>query len=139
VEFLVMFKGLNPSPVYPNDEIRMVQSTFKALADGTYPEVRHAFGFAGIRAGILIVDVNSSRELHELIANMDLWRMCDWEYYPLISPAGVYDWITQVHDRYEAIDRRESRRSRQRFFVGRPRQATKSINGQEERQAPQTS
>jgi muconolactone delta-isomerase len=89
MEFVVIGSAVDSSNVPPQAVLAMAKQSFQMLASKQDSRIKSVYPFAGERAGLLIVDVQSADELQELIGNLPLSGISKFEIHPVGTLQGV--------------------------------------------------
>jgi muconolactone delta-isomerase len=103
MQFVVIARGVDSANVPPAVALGMVRETFQMLAANKEPRIKAQYSFAGERAGILIVDVNSGDELQELISSLPFAPLIKTEIHPVSSPQANLKTIEEAERRVAAM------------------------------------
>ena len=85
MEFVVILRATDSSNLPPQAVIGLAKQTFQQLASKQDKRIKAQYGFAGERAGILVVDVSSGDELQDLISNLPFAGITKAEVHPVSS------------------------------------------------------
>lgn len=70
MQFAVILRAVDSPILPPPVALTLVHKTFELVASGQEPRIKANYPFAGQRAGLMIIDVQSGDELQELISSL---------------------------------------------------------------------
>lgn len=89
MEFLVIGRAIDSANVPPQAAIALGKQTFEMLKSKADPRVKAMYPFAGEKAGALIIEAKSGDELQDVLSNMPLSGISNFEVHPLATLDGV--------------------------------------------------
>jgi muconolactone delta-isomerase len=89
MQFCVIGRAVDSSNVPPQAVIGLAKQSFQMLASNQDSRIKTMYPFAGERAGLLIVDVQSGDELQEVLGNLPLSGISTFEIHPVGTLQGV--------------------------------------------------
>lgn len=81
MEFVVIARAVDSANVPPQVQIALAKQTFQMLKANKDSRIKTMYGFAGERAGIMIVEAKSGDELNEVIGNLPLSGISTFEIH----------------------------------------------------------
>ena len=96
MQFAVVMRALDNPGVPPPAAVQLAKKTFESIAAKQDPRIKQTFTFAGERAGILIIDVNSADELQDLVGSLPFAPITKAEIHPIASIDSALKTIQQV-------------------------------------------
>ena len=99
MQFAVLSRAVDSPTLPPQAAVMLAQKTFELLASGSEPRIKAVYPFAGQRAGLLIVDVQSGDELQQLIGSLPFAPIVKSEIYPIGSIQAALQTIEQAQRR----------------------------------------
>jgi muconolactone delta-isomerase len=83
MQFCVIGRAVDSSNVPPQAVLAMAKQSFQMMASNQDSRIKAVYPFAGERAGLMIIDVQSGDELQEVIGNLPLSGVSDFEIHPV--------------------------------------------------------
>jgi muconolactone delta-isomerase len=99
MQFAVLSRAVDNSNLPPQVAVKLAHDTFELLASGRERRITAAYPFAGQRAGLLIVDVNSGEELQDLIGSLPFAPIVTTEIHPIGTVQGALKTTEQAQRR----------------------------------------
>jgi muconolactone delta-isomerase len=103
MEFVVIARAIDSANVPPQATIAMAKQTFQMLKANKDPRIKAMYGFAGERAGILVIDAKSGDELQEVIGNLPLSGISTFEVHAVGSIDSVLKNLELAEQRVAAM------------------------------------
>jgi muconolactone delta-isomerase len=103
MEFVVIARAVDQANVPPQVQIALAKQTFQMLKANKDPRIKHMYGFAGERAGLMIVEAKSGDEITEIISSLPLNGISTFEIHPVGSVDAVLKSIEQAEQRVAAM------------------------------------
>lgn len=103
MEFVVILRALESSNVPPQVAVALAKQTFQQFASNKDPRIKAMYGFAGERAGVLIVDVKSGDELQEVISSLPFAGITTAEIHPVSSVQSSLKSIEEAERRMASM------------------------------------
>jgi muconolactone delta-isomerase len=83
--------------------IGLAKQSFQMLASNQDSRIKTMYPFAGERAGLLIIDVQSGDELQEVLGNLPLSGISTFEIHPVGTLQGVMKSLDVTEKRMAAM------------------------------------
>jgi muconolactone delta-isomerase len=83
MQFCVIGRAVDSSNVPPQAVLAMAKQSFQMMASNQDSRIKAVYPFAGERAGLMIIDVQSGDELQEVIGSLPLSGVSDFEIHPV--------------------------------------------------------
>jgi muconolactone delta-isomerase len=99
LEFAVLTRAVDSPNLPPQVAVTLAHKTFELFASGKESRIKAIYPFAGQRAGLLIVDVQSGEDLQQLIASLPFAPIIKTEIHPLGSVQGALETTEQAQRR----------------------------------------
>jgi muconolactone delta-isomerase len=96
MQFVVIARAVDSTNLPPPVAVTLAHKTFELFASGQERRIKAIHPFAGQRAGLLIVEVQSGDELQELIASLPFAPIVSTEIHPIGTVEGVLKTTEQV-------------------------------------------
>jgi muconolactone delta-isomerase len=96
MQFAVIARAVDSTSLPPLVAVALARTTFELFASGRERRITAIYPFAGQRAGLLIVEVQSGDELQELIASLPFAPIVTTEIHPIGTVEGVLKTTEQV-------------------------------------------
>lgn len=103
MEFVVIARAVDSVNVPPQAVIALAKQTFQMLKENKDSRIKAMYGFAGERAGLLIVEAKSGDELQEVIGSLPLSGTSTFEIHPVGSVEGALKSIETAEKRIAAM------------------------------------
>jgi muconolactone delta-isomerase len=103
MQFAVLAHAIDGGNVPPQVAIGLVKQTFQMVSSNKEPRIKAAYPFAGERAGIFIVDVNSGDELQELISSLPFSGVVKSEVHAISSIQAALKSVEEAERRIQAM------------------------------------
>ncbi len=103
MQFAVIVRSNDSANLPPTVALGLVKQTFQMLAANKEPRIKAQYPFAGERAGIFIVDVNSGDELQELISSLPFSGLVKAEIHAISSAQATLKTIEEAERRTAAM------------------------------------
>jgi muconolactone delta-isomerase len=100
MQFAVITRALDRSSIPIPAQLMMVEKTFELLKSKADPRIKETYGFAGERAGILIIEANSGDEITEIVGSLPFFNLVQTEVHPLASIDSALTNIRQAQERF---------------------------------------
>ena len=100
MQFAVISRAQDSSNIPIPAQLMMVEKTFELLKSKADPRIKESYGFAGERAGILIVEAESGDELTEVLANLPFFNLTKNEIHPISSIDSALSSVRQAQARF---------------------------------------
>ena len=83
MEFVVIGRAIDSANVPPQVAIALAKQTFQMLKANKDSRIKAVYGFAGERAGLLIIEAKSGDELQDVIDSLPLSGISTFEIHPV--------------------------------------------------------
>lgn len=83
MQFAVITRATDTSSLPPQAQVALGKKTFEMLASGQEPRIKAVYTFAGERAGIFLVEVDTAEELQEVIGGLPFGPLVRTEIHPV--------------------------------------------------------
>jgi muconolactone delta-isomerase len=103
VEFVVIARAVESSNVPPQATIALAKQTFQMLKANKESRIKAMYGFAGERAGVMIIEAKSGDELQEVIGNLPLSGISTFEIHAVGSIDSVLKNLEIAEQRVAAM------------------------------------
>lgn len=103
MQFAVIVRSNESTNLPPTVALALLKQTFQMLASNKEPRIKAQYPFAGERAGIFIVDVNSGDELQELISSLPFSGLVKAEIHAVGSAQASLKTIEEAERRVAAM------------------------------------
>lgn len=103
MEFVAIIRAVESSNVPPQVAIGLAKQTFQQFASNKDPRIKAMYGFAGERAGVLILDVKSGEELQEVISSLPFSGITTAEIHPVSSVQTTLKTIEEIERRMASM------------------------------------
>jgi muconolactone delta-isomerase len=103
MQFAVIVRSNESTNLPPIVALGLVKQTMQMLAANKEPRIKAQYPFAGERAGIFIVDVNSGDELQELISSLPFSGLVKAEIHAIGSNQASLKTIEEAERRVAAM------------------------------------
>jgi len=103
VEFVVIARAVESSNVPPQATIALAKQTFQLLKSNKESRIKAMYGFAGERAGVMIIEAKSGDELQEVIGNLPLSGISTFEIHAVGSIDSVLKNLEIAEQRVAAM------------------------------------
>lgn len=103
MEFVVIARAVDQANVPPQAQIALAKQTFQMLKANKDPRIKHTYGFAGERAGLMIVEAKSGDEITEVISSLPLNGISTFEIHAVGSLDAVLKALDQAEQRVAAM------------------------------------
>lgn len=103
MQFAVIAHGVDASNVPPQVAIGLVKQTFQMVNAKKEPRIKASYPFAGERAGIFIVEVNSGDELQELISSLPFSGIVKVEIHAISSVQAALKSVEEAERRVQSM------------------------------------
>ncbi len=100
MQFAVIVRAIDSPNLPPPVAMGLAKRTFQILASRQEPRIVANYPFAGERAGIFIVDVNSGEELQEVIGKLPFAGIVKAEVHPIGSMEASIRTIEEAERRF---------------------------------------
>ena len=96
MRFLVTIDGTDIGAGMPPEQVgsvvgQMVIPSLEQLAQWEQEGKIHGGGYVGARAGVFVVDADSSEEVDQLVASLPYWPVVKVEVKPLIPMSALFE------------------------------------------------
>ncbi len=99
MQFAVLTRAVDSPNLPPQVAVTLAHKTFELFASDRESRIKAVYPFAGQRAGLLIVDVQSGEDLQELIASLPFAPIIKTEIHPIGSVEGALKTTEQAQRR----------------------------------------
>ena len=103
MQFAVIARAVDSTSLPPPVAVALAHKTFELFASGQERRITAIYPFAGQRAGLLIVEVQSGDELQDLIASLPFAPIVTTEIHPIGTVEGVLKTTEQVQRRMAEV------------------------------------
>jgi hypothetical protein len=103
MEFVVIARAIDSANVPPQATIALAKQTFQMLKANKEPRIKAVYGFAGERAGVIIIEAKSGDELQEVIGNLPLSGISTFEIHAVGTLDSVLKTLEQAEQRVAAM------------------------------------
>jgi muconolactone delta-isomerase len=103
MQFAVIARALDSSSIPVPVQLTLVQKTFELLKSRSDPRIKEIYGFAGERAGILIVEASSGEELQDVLSGLPYIPLVKTEIHPVASIDAALKTVTQLAERFTQL------------------------------------
>jgi muconolactone delta-isomerase len=100
MQFLIMAEAVDVGPLLPAQQVlqlqeQVIKPSFQMLAEWEQQGKAKVGGFAGQRAGCLLLEAESAEEVHRLLSTLPLWGIAKWQVQPLVPVQVTLDVLEQ--------------------------------------------
>ena len=83
MQFAVIARATDTSSLPPQAQVALPKKTFEMLASRQEPRIKAVYPFAGERAGIFLIEVDTADELQEVMGGLPLAPLVRMEVHPV--------------------------------------------------------
>lgn len=103
MQFAVIARALDSSNIPVPVQLTLVKKTFELLQSKAEPRIKEIYGFAGERAGILIIEASSGDELQEVLNSLPYLPLVKTEIHPIGTIDAALATVTQVQQTFTQL------------------------------------
>ena len=103
MDFLVIGRAIDSTNVPPQVAVSVAKQTFQMLKANKEPRVKALYPFAGERAGALIIEAKSGDELQEVLSNLPLSGLSNFEIHPVATLDSVLKTVEMQEQQIAAM------------------------------------
>ncbi len=103
MEFVVIARAVDSANVPPQVAVALAKQTFQMLKANKDPRIKTVYGFAGERAGVMIIEAKAGDELTEVIGNLPLSGISSFEVHAVGTLDGVLKTLDVAEQRIAAM------------------------------------
>ena len=85
MQFLVIVRAIEPSPLPAEEQHELLVATHDELRHRRDPRILQVLSFAGERTFAMVVDVASGRELEHVVFHLPVEPLCSFEVHALVE------------------------------------------------------
>jgi hypothetical protein len=100
MQFAVITRALDTSNLPVSAQLMMVEKTFELLKSKADPRIKETYGFAGERAGILIIEAGTGEEITEILGNLPFFGLIKTEIHAVASVESALSNVRQAQERF---------------------------------------
>ncbi|HYZ00327.1 MAG TPA: muconolactone Delta-isomerase family protein [Candidatus Binatia bacterium] len=104
MQFVVELRRMETPQGPPQMELALARQTFQQVASGQAdPRIRAIYPYAGERAALLIVEVETADELSQVMGRLPLFPLVEAHYHPVTSIQSTLERIEEAEQQLAAM------------------------------------